>query len=69
MKKKISLLASVFFTSSVSLFAHDGHVHSGTFWENAAHFALTNGYIVVPVAVAGYFLIKRIRVTSKTKSK
>ena len=69
MKKKISLLAFLLFTSSINLFAHDGHVHTGTFWENVAHFALTNGYIVVPILIAAYFLVKSLRSSSRAKNK
>lgn len=69
MKKVISLLTFLSVTFSQNLFAHDGHVHTGTFWENVSHFILTNGYIVVPVAVAAYFLIKNIRSAAKEKRK
>ncbi len=53
----------------VNLFAHDGHVHTGTFWENTAHFVLTNGYLVIPVLVATYFLTMHLKSKSKIKNK
>lgn len=69
MKKKISLLPLFLFTFSLNLFAHDGHVHTGTFWENVSHFILTNGYIVVPIVVAAYFLVKSLKSLSRQKNK
>lgn len=69
MKKIISLLTVLVLTFSQNIYAHDGHVHTGTFLENVSHFILTNSYIVVPIAVAAYFLIRNLRSTVKEKKK
>jgi hypothetical protein len=49
----------------ISLFAHDGHIHTGTFWENASHFMLTNVYLFFPIALAVYFLFKALKARQK----
>ena len=49
----------------ISLLAHDGHVHTGTFWENAFHFMLTNVYLFFPIAITGYFLFKVLKARQK----
>lgn len=69
MKKITSNIIVLTLLIPVSLFAHDGHIHAGTFWENVGHSILTNGFLVFPVIVAGYFLIKSLRTKAKTKIK
>ena len=64
--KTINRIAVLLFTIlPISLFAHDGHVHTGTFWENASHFMLTNVYLFIPIVLAGYFLIKTLKARQK----
>ena len=60
---RISVL--IFALFPISLFAHGGHVHTGTFWENISHFMFTNVYLILPIAVAGYFLFKALKARQK----
>lgn len=69
MKKISSKIIYLILLVPVSLLAHDGHVHTGTFWENVGHFILTNGYLIIPVFFVGYFLIKNLRTKAKIKIK
>lgn len=69
MKKISSKIIYLILLMPISLLAHDGHVHTGTFWENAGHFMLTNAYLVLPALVATYFLVKSLRAKAKIKIK
>ncbi len=69
MKKTINKSLLLIALLPVSLLAHDGHVHTGTFLENAAHFILTNGYFFVPIIVISYFLIKYLKSSTKIRNK
>lgn len=67
MKKKIKLVVLFAAVFPMSLFAHTGHDHTGTFWENVVHFMITNGYLFVAVFVAGYFLLRNRKMTNRVK--
>ena len=55
--KKIAFLMLLL---PITYFAHGGHVHTGTFWENAAHFFITNIWYVLPVFLLGIFLLRMV---------
>lgn len=58
MKKIIKIFLSLSLASPLTLLAHPGHEHTGTFWENVLHFFITNSVYMIPVAIASYFLVR-----------
>ena len=67
--KKISRIVAILITIlPISLFAHEGHVHTGTFWENVVHFMFTYSYLFAIAFVAGYLLYKNIKKVNKAKN-
>lgn len=66
--KKISRIVAILITVlPISLFAHDGHVHTGTFWENVVHFMFTYSYLFAIAFVAGYLLYRNTKKTQREK--
>lgn len=66
--KKITKLVALLTTGlPMSLFAHPGHEHTGTFWENVIHFMVSNSYLFVIVFVAGYLLFRKRKVANRVK--
>ena len=65
MKKRSKVMFFLISALPFSLFAHDGHVHSGTFLEIFAHFMVTNAHIYIPIMIAGYFLIRALKSKQK----
>ena len=69
MKKIFNTIVLLLSLSPISILAHDGHVHTGTFWENVIHFSVTNGYIILPTVIAAYFVVRYFRAIVKVKNK
>ena len=64
--KMINRIAVLLFAIlPISQFGHDGHVHTGTFWENAIHYLFTNAYLFIPLVIAGYFIFRKLKVRQK----
>lgn len=68
MKTISKILALLIIIVPISLFGHDGHVHTGTFWENSFHFMFTNGYLFLTSAVAGYLFFKHLKTRQKVRN-
>lgn len=64
-KSKLALILTIF---PLTLFAHPGHEHSGTFINNFTHFMTTNIFIFAPLGLAGYFLFKYLFSRQKIKN-
>ncbi|MCB9211028.1 MAG: hypothetical protein H6610_08590 [Ignavibacteriales bacterium] len=65
MKKVIKILLLSLIVFPISLLAHEGHVHTGTFTENLVHFLITKFYLYIPAAIGIYFLLKHKRSLKK----
>ena len=67
MKKIIEVVVLLTTVMPMSLFAHPGHEHTGTFWGNVVHFMITNGYLFVVVFVGGYSLFRNRKMANRVK--
>ncbi len=66
LSKAVLFLVSIL---PVTLLAHEGHAHTGSFLENVYHFLITNFYIVLPLLVASYLLYRYMKPIKKAKSR
>jgi len=68
--KKISKVVLFLVTVlPVTLFAHEGHAHTGSFVENVSHFLITNFYIVLPLLIVSYLLYRYMKPMTKAKNR
>lgn len=60
MKMTNKLVVALILAIPIPIFAHDGHVHTGTFWENIVHFMYTNIYLFIVLIVIGGLLFRHM---------
>ncbi|MBK8944441.1 MAG: hypothetical protein IPM32_04130 [Ignavibacteriae bacterium] len=68
MKKIIGISTALFLKIPISLLAHEGHVHTGTFWETALHYIITKSWVIVIVIAGAYFLLRKKAIFQKEKN-